>query len=600
VPVVQHVEIVGSAACDSCWPTVCPGVPMRVVVSGVLPNPCWSLVRLAQSPATSSLVPPRVIATFRTPCDGSSRCTIAAPTPFRDSIDIAPVRPGSHVLHVSALMQLCADTTQSMGLAAAFGHYMVADSCPVASPAQACVWPFLDPLSTRADSAGACHLTLRPGGEGELTFAARADGVPLAGLQGGFTASPNLHFTGMTTEGVAGPMHLTARLNPDGSASFVLYADHGAPIPAGAMTMVLNVNVRADSALAGTATTGWVAGGVTAASDSLGNSVPICPIQTFREVVASVCIARTPDCDVNGDGFADVADLVRMARCWFRPETCADSLAARPDCNGDGAFHVDDILCCARTMLGGGRRDTLPPPPPVKLRVALGGASALGDLLRVPLQIHGATEMNGALLHVRYPADRYVAVSAEAANALLARSAAVKAVGSDAWLPLVELGSDDMVVGVLRLDTVAPEDVEVPLYFRLKPGQSPGGDVVVDQGSVMGANGTDLGVDLSGTNTPLPGGLVTNPITRVELLVGPNPSTGTTRFVVRLPRAGLVDLSLFDLAGRRVTTLVHGTEAAGERTVTWDATGARSGLYFARLSVDGEVRTTRVALQLAR
>ena len=40
--------------------------------------------------------------------------------------------------------------------------------------------------------------------------------------------------------------------------------------------------------------------------------------------------------------------------------------------------------------------------------------------------------------------------------------------------------------------------------------------------------------------------------------------------------------------------------AAGEREVRWDAAGARSGLYFARLSVNGQVRTTRVVLRLGR
>jgi len=76
----------------------------------------------------------------------------------------------------------------------------------------------------------------------------------------------------------------------------------------------------------------------------------------------------------------------------------------------------------------------------------------------------------------------------------------------------------------------------------------------------------------------------------------PNPFTGTTRFTVSLSVGAELDLSVHDVAGRRVATLAGGRFAAGEREFTWDATGVRDGVYFVRLVVDGRVLTTRVAL----
>jgi hypothetical protein len=260
-----------------------------------------------------------------------------------------------------------------------------------------------------------------------------------------------------------------------------------------------------------------------------------------------------------------------------------------PDCTGDGAFHLDDILCCARAILGAGPgggsvHDA------IRLRVSFGEAQALNGRVRVPLVIRGATEMNGALLRVRFPGDRYTAAAAAGADGLSARST---------WMPLTEPGSDDVVVGVLRLDDAAQDEVRVELEFTLKPGQAPGGTLSIDQASVVAPDGSTLRVDLAQAVGTLPTVDTSAPVANVELLAGPNPSNGLTHFTVQLPAAGVVDLSIYDLAGRRVTTLWHGAMDAGQRQLTWDGTVVRRGIYFARLSVNGLVRTRRVLLQPA-
>lgn len=88
---------------------------------------------------------------------------------------------------------------------------------------------------------------------------------------------------------------------------------------------------------------------------------------------------------------------------------------------------------------------------------------------------------------------------------------------------------------------------------------------------------------------------------RLALLGGrPNPFVGATSIAFDLPRAGRVELVIFDVAGRAVKRLLAAELPAGRHAVTWDATddGGRRvspGVYFSRLrSADGDEGARRV------
>ncbi len=62
-----------------------------------------------------------------------------------------------------------------------------------------------------------------------------------------------------------------------------------------------------------------------------------------------------------------------------------------------------------------------------------------------------------------------------------------------------------------------------------------------------------------------------------------------------------VDLSIYDLKGRRVRTLLSGTMDAGEHALPWeaqaqDARPIPSGVYFVQLTTTTDVRVARVIL----
>lgn len=74
----------------------------------------------------------------------------------------------------------------------------------------------------------------------------------------------------------------------------------------------------------------------------------------------------------------------------------------------------------------------------------------------------------------------------------------------------------------------------------------------------------------------------------------PNPSPGEVRFRVDLPAPAVVRVTVLDIAGRMVGE-VGGPHPAGRHVLAWSAGGrvARSGVYFARLEVNGRPIGTR-------
>lgn len=76
----------------------------------------------------------------------------------------------------------------------------------------------------------------------------------------------------------------------------------------------------------------------------------------------------------------------------------------------------------------------------------------------------------------------------------------------------------------------------------------------------------------------------------------PNPFNPTTTIRYKLPRRSAVQLIIYDIVGKEVTTLVSGTQEAGHQSVVWDATGLSSGVYFYQLRTSNFVQTNKMIL----
>lgn len=76
----------------------------------------------------------------------------------------------------------------------------------------------------------------------------------------------------------------------------------------------------------------------------------------------------------------------------------------------------------------------------------------------------------------------------------------------------------------------------------------------------------------------------------------PNPFNPATTIRYEIPNTQHVTIGIFDLLGREVATLVNGQMSRGTHTVTWDAAGHPSGVYFYRLSSGDFLSTKKLVL----
>ncbi len=76
----------------------------------------------------------------------------------------------------------------------------------------------------------------------------------------------------------------------------------------------------------------------------------------------------------------------------------------------------------------------------------------------------------------------------------------------------------------------------------------------------------------------------------------PNPFNPLTNFGFRIVDFGLVTLKIFDILGREVATLVNENLHPGTFSVTWDATGQASGVYYYRLQASDYSATRKLLL----
>jgi hypothetical protein len=103
-------------------------------------------------------------------------------------------------------------------------------------------------------------------------------------------------------------------------------------------------------------------------------------------------------------------------------------------------------------------------------------------------------------------------------------------------------------------------------------------------------------------------GLTSNPITGVDQSAGvlpaelslsqnyPNPFNPTTEINYSLKTAGKVRLSVFNILGVEVMTLVNGQQEAGSHIVQFAGAGLASGVYFYKLESAGMMLTKKMLL----
>jgi hypothetical protein len=76
----------------------------------------------------------------------------------------------------------------------------------------------------------------------------------------------------------------------------------------------------------------------------------------------------------------------------------------------------------------------------------------------------------------------------------------------------------------------------------------------------------------------------------------PNPFNPITTIRYDLPEQTSVYITIYDLLGRQIITLVNETQEAGYKSIIWDASGISSGIYIYRINAGNFTQTRKLVL----
>ena len=561
-------------------PQPCAGdsVTLRLLTNGC--PPCVDLVSFGKDPATG--------ASFAGVFDWRPNCVEFACIPETLSAPMGRLNAGSyHVLAPMTVHVLGTDNPDSTIQFRLPLDFQVGPTC--GGPPPLCV--VREMFSTVP--AHQCALTIAPGDTGNVPLLYSSD-LPMAGVQGSMHVPPPFRFVDLRLASDVIGAHLSwymVRGVPDG-VRWVVFTDPGVSLAPGTLQHLLDATITVDP-MAPRGYSQLMTASITLASDADGHELPLCDRATLEIIAIRLCVAAAENsaCDVNHDGRLDVRDLVRLVGCLR--QDLIDTTRTCVDCDSSGTFDLNDIFCCAGDILRGPGvpRDSVHSDGAVSVSFdpieALGGS---GDLL-VRVRVGGARALGAAMLRFDYPATGW-----RASLPVWAQSR-IRPVDAD-WYPLADVSQPGRIdVGGVRLgDSGAGEFVfEVVMTPTVVLQRDPAeltavtADLAARNGAVITPLGALPSVVLAPGATSGGNALALSP-------ARPNPFNGSTTFAIRLPATAPVDLAVHDLAGRRIATLAHAVYGPGEHSFSWDGTGARDGLYFVRLTVNGEVLSTRVAM----
>jgi hypothetical protein len=205
-----------------------------------------------------------------------------------------------------------------------------------------------------------------------------------------------------------------------------------------------------------------------------------------------------------------------------------------------------------------------------------------------------ATPVGVALLHSSRPPDslQYTFVSYTGPSSPRNDLARYDLLSSGRISPTPSPAEDILSVYGCGPFTIRPGTDANPDTLRVVFGILSGQNVNVMLANVGRArniylNGGQVAVERGDEETPL----------RFELFQNyPNPFNPSTTIRFTLSHSGFARLTVYDILGREIATLLAAELPAGVHTVRWDASNHPSGIYFYRLESGSFVETQRLIL----
>jgi hypothetical protein len=291
-----------------------------------------------------------------------------------------------------------------------------------------------------------------------------------------------------------------------------------------------------------------------------------------------------PTPDFTGDGEVGFDDFFEFAGAFGQPATGAN---AKYDLDGDGDVGFGDFF-----EFAGAFGTTI---KAAKTALALPGVNASanlsvvtsssGERLTVTLAASGVSQIRGYRLVMSYDPSVLAFVKAERSpDAMLSRAGSTPLFLARQTAPGRVVLADAAIGG-----TASGSGILANLIFQ-KIG--PGGDSAfkVDLAQVFDSK--------DGINI-LPMKTEAIPVTYAMSQNYPNPFNPETRISYSLPESGPIRLSVYNLLGQAVRSLVNRTQAAGQYEVRWDGRDdagrlLAGGIYLCRIEARGFTKVRKM------
>lgn len=82
--------------------------------------------------------------------------------------------------------------------------------------------------------------------------------------------------------------------------------------------------------------------------------------------------------------------------------------------------------------------------------------------------------------------------------------------------------------------------------------------------------------------------------TGIQISSSPNPFSGNTKINFSIAENSAVEITIYDVSGKLVATLVNEEMQAGNNSVTWDASSLAGGIYYCTLKSGNEIITKKL------
>lgn len=287
--------------------------------------------------------------------------------------------------------------------------------------------------------------------------------------------------------------------------------------------------------------------------------------------------------DANLDTLINVGDCVKIVSFIIEMSGLNIRQFDAADLNRDTRVNVADLQMVIDTILEIQTPPFSMPSGPVASVELLKDQVPTGGMVQIPLWADIGLEASGVQYEITYNSNHLEAVNVQTGEMISGMQ-----INNN-----LGIGKINGVIYNIGTNTFGPATGEMANFgFRIKDGvYDPIHDISLREVLIVNQGADFLSTEIKG-ELPTSYALKQN---------YPNPFNATTNISFDLPNDGAVDLSVYDLLGRRVATLINSFLSAGSHTITWDGrsqTGEQvaTGIFFYRLKAKDFDETKKMTL----